>query len=45
MTIDQRDDDFAFACAIRLSDQRIVAVQNACLDHRVPRNFERVMLT
>src|SRR3546814_7118312 len=36
-------DDVAFARGARLLDQRIVAVEDSRLDHRIARYFERIM--
>ncbi len=44
MVGDQRDHDLTIARGAGRADQRIVAIENAGLDHRVPRHFERIML-
>src|SRR3546814_9658311 len=43
LPVDERDDDVAFARGARLLDQRIVAVEDSRLDHRIARYFERIM--
>src|SRR3546814_12509504 len=45
LSVDERDDDIAFARGARLLDQRIVAVEDSRLDHRIARHFERIMIT
>src|SRR3546814_15075202 len=43
LPVDECDDDVAFARGARLLDQRIVAVEDSGLDHRIARHFERIM--
>jgi hypothetical protein len=42
--VDQSHDDLAVAGGLGAADQRIVAIQDTGLDHRVTRDFERIML-
>ena len=41
--IDQRHDDFPVARGVDLADEREIAVENAFVDHRIARHFERIM--
>src|SRR4051794_22082252 len=44
LIVDQRHDDFTFMRGVDLADERKIAVENAFIDHRVTRHFERIML-
>src|SRR5258708_15579569 len=44
LIVDQRDHALPIARPIHLADQPEVAVEYASLDHRIARNFERIML-
>src|SRR3546814_9962981 len=43
--IDQYDHDFAVARHFGPPDKRVIAIQYACLDHRVSRYFQRIMFS
>ena len=44
LVVDQRDHDLPVARAVGAAHQRIVAVEDAGLDHRIARHLERIMI-
>ena len=42
--VDQRHDDIAIARRVAASDQGIITVMDAGLDHRIARHFQRIMI-
>src|SRR5438270_311399 len=43
LIVDERDDDLPVVRAVDFADQREIAVEDPFLDHRIARDFERIM--
>ena len=41
--LDQCDDDLPVSCGVGAADERVIAIEDAGLDHRIARHFERIM--